>query len=263
MVEPNASNNRRVVIDRASIDNVTMEEAIGVVEEHIDRGEPLLVVTPNVDHLLRLRRDEEFRRAYESAGLVLADGVPILWLARLQGTPLKSKVSGSDFLVEFCRAAARNGRRVFFLGGVEGVAQRAAEVLRRDFPGLIVAGTHSPSIGFEEKEEESRQIVELVRSHRPDILFVAAGTPKQEKWLLRHWKDLGPMVCIGVGAAFDFVSGRKKRAPRWVQNIGLEWLWRLAHEPRRLFPRYIMEDLPFFLCLLVRTFGRRMKGIDS
>lgn len=260
---PSAGGHRRVVIDSVAVDNVTMEEAIRIVEEHIDRREGLLVVTPNVDHLLRLRRDEEFRRAYAQAGLVLADGVPLLWLARLQGTPLKAKVSGSDFLVEFCNMAARTGRRVFFLGGLEGVADRAAEVLKKTYPGLQVVGAYSPSLGFERKDEENRRIVEMVKKSRPDILFVGTGAPKQEKWLLRHWPELGPIVCIGVGAAFDFISGRVPRAPRWMRDSGFEWLWRLIHEPRRLFYRYIIEDFPFFLFLVIKSAGRRLKGIDS
>lgn len=259
----NAKNHRRVVIDGTPIDNVTMEEAIQFVDDHIDRRRGLLVVTPNVDHLLRLRQDEEFRRAYTDAGLVLADGVPLLWLARIQGTPLKAKVSGSDFLVEFCRLAAQRGRRVFFVGGREGVARQAADVLKRNFPGLMVAGTYCPSEGFEDKEDENRHIIETVKHQEPDILFVAAGTPKQEKWLLHYWPQLDPIVCIGVGAGFDFVSGRIRRAPRWMRNGGLEWLWRLAHEPRRLFYRYIIEDFPFFLRLLLKTLGRRLKGMDS
>lgn len=261
--ETNAGFQKHVVIDGTQIDNVTMNEAVQIVNDHIDRRQGLLVVTPNVDHLLRLRQDEEFRRAYADADLVLADGVPLLWLAKLQGTPLKAKVSGSDFLLEFCRVAAGLGRRIFLVGGRSGVAQATAEVLQNRFPGLLVAGTHSPSDGFGEKEDESRQIVEMVKSHTPDILFLAAGTPQQEKWLLRYRSGLDSMVCLGVGAAFDFVSGRIRRAPRWMREGGLEWLWRLMQEPRRLFYRYIIEDFPFFLRLLLKTFGRRMKGVDS
>jgi exopolysaccharide biosynthesis WecB/TagA/CpsF family protein len=251
------------VIDGVAIDNVSMSEAIAAVEAYIRRGNGLLVVTPNIDHLLQLRRDEEFRRAYSGAELVLADGMPLIWLSRLQGTPLKQKVSGSDFLIEFCRQAAGKGHRVFLMGGSEGVVQQAARVLQERFPGLLVAGTYSPSHGFDQKGEENRRIVELVKRERPDILFVGAGTPRQEKWLLHHWKELSPTVCIGVGAAFDFLTGRARRAPRWMRNMGLEWFWRLMHEPLRLFRRYIIDDLPFFLSLLVRTLARRLKGIDS
>jgi len=253
----------RVVIDGVAIDNLTMEEAVQVVEGHIDRASGLLVVTPNVDHLLRLRRDEEFRRAYARAGLVLADGMPLLWLARLQGTPLKAKVSGSDFLIEFCRIASVRGRRVFFLGSAEGVVQQAARILQERYPGLVVAGTYSPTWGFDRNEEETRRILEAVKQHEPDILFVGAGAPKQEKWLLHHWAELSPTVCVGVGAAFDFISGRVRRAPRWMRQAGLEWFWRLIHEPLRLFHRYILEDLPFLCYLAVKTLGRRLKGIDS
>jgi N-acetylglucosaminyldiphosphoundecaprenol N-acetyl-beta-D-mannosaminyltransferase len=263
MAVPDRQARDRVALGEAMIDNVTMGEAVRLVEDHIERGERLLVTTPNVDHLFRLQRDAEFRRAYTCAGLVLADGVPLLWLARLQGTPLKAKVSGSDFLLEVCRAAASTGRRVFLLGSAEGVAQAAAERLTARFPDLEVAGAHTPSWGFEGKPDESRQIVDLLKQSRPNILFVGVGAPKQEKWVLRYWDELDPMVYVGVGAAFDFISGRRRRAPAWIQNAGLEWFWRLAQEPRRLFYRYLIEDFPFFFGLFLRTFGRRLKGIDS
>jgi N-acetylglucosaminyldiphosphoundecaprenol N-acetyl-beta-D-mannosaminyltransferase len=263
MSGPDTISRQHVVIDGLAIDNVTMKEAIAIVDEHIEQSRGLLVATPNVDHLLRLRRDAEFREAYARAGLILADGVPLVWLARLQGTPLKAKVSGADFLVEFCRVAASKGRRIFFLGGREGVAQRTADVLASRFPGLIVAGTHSPSWGFDSREDESREIIQRVKAQRPDILFVAAGTPRQEKWLLRYAADLDPTVCVGVGAAFDFVSGRVRRAPRLMREVGLEWFWRLIHEPRRLFYRYVIEDFPFFMQLLWKTLVRRRKGANS
>jgi len=257
------SSNNRVLLGDLAFGNVAMEEAIGVVEDHVRRGEGLLVVTTNVDNLFRLSYDEEFRRAYADAGLILADGVPLLWLARLQGTPLKARVSGADFVVEFCRVAAQRGIRIFLLGGLDGAAQNAAEVLQERFPNLVIAGAHSPSLGFDQKESENRQIVEMIKSRQPHLLFVAAGAPKQEKWLLRYRRELGPIVCMGVGAAFDFVSGRKRRAPRWIRNHGLEWFWRLAHEPRRLFRRYILEDFPFFFRLLFKILARRLKGIDT
>jgi N-acetylglucosaminyldiphosphoundecaprenol N-acetyl-beta-D-mannosaminyltransferase len=263
MIKRRDGYSNRVVLDGLAFDNVTMGEAIQAVEDHIDRGKGMLVVTTNVDNLLRLGRDEEFRRTYASADLVLADGIPLLWLARLQGTPMKNRVSGADFVAEYCRTAVQEGRRVFFLGGMDGVAQSAADVLQRRFPGLIVAGAHSPSWGFDQKDEETRQIVEMIKSRRPDVVFVAAGAPKQEKWLSRHRAEFGPVVCMGVGAAFDFVSGRKRRAPPLIRNHGLEWFWRLVHEPRRLFRRYILEDFPFFFRLLIRVCARRLTGGEA
>jgi len=252
-----------VVIGGLAFDNVTMREAIEFVDDHISENKDLLVVTTNVDHLLRLGRDVEFRTAYANAGMVLADGVPLIWLSRLQGTPLKARVTGADFLVEFCRVAAQKGRRVFFLGGLDNVAQLAADVLKKQFPDLIIVGAISPSLGFDQKQEENRSIVETIKSLKPDVVFVAAGTPRQEKWLSCHRAEFGPVVCMGIGAAFDFVSGQKRRAPRLIRNCGLEWFWRLAHEPRRLFRRYIIEDLPFFLQLLFTTLARRLRGISA
>lgn len=248
-----------VVIDGITIDNLTMAETIDVVDRFVDEKQSLLVVTPNMDHLYRLRRDAEFRQAYEKAGLALADGCSILWLAWAMGLPLKAKVSGSDLMVEYCRAAASKGRRIFFLGGFDDVAEKSASILCERYPGLVAAGAYSPSLGFDQKEAESNKIVELIRESRPDILFVGAGAPRQEKWLARYMGQIGPIVGVGVGAAFDFVSGRVPRAPVWMQNWGMEWLWRLVHEPRRLSHRYLIEDFPLFLLLLIKSFGQRLR----
>jgi N-acetylglucosaminyldiphosphoundecaprenol N-acetyl-beta-D-mannosaminyltransferase len=249
----------KVEIGGVIIDNVSMQEAIERIDSSIDQVGSLLVVTPNIDHLYHFRQDSEFRQVYGAAGLVLADGSSLLWLSAAKGTPLKQRVSGVDVMVEFCRWGARRRRRVFLVGGLNGVAKRSAEILAKRFPGVEIAGAISPSLGFDRKTDETEEILEAIRESGAGIVFVGAGTPKQEKWLYRNIHVMGSVVAIGVGAAFDFVSGRKPRAPKWMQKVGVEWLWRLMHEPRRLFRRYLIEDLPLFVYLFVKCLTSRFR----
>jgi N-acetylglucosaminyldiphosphoundecaprenol N-acetyl-beta-D-mannosaminyltransferase len=224
---------------------VTLAELCSAVLARVRSGEPGFIVTPNVDHVCRFHRDPEFRAHYERAFLVVPDGVPLLWSARLLGRPLRQKLSGSDLVPALCRFAAAEGLSVFFLGGRPGAAERSAERLATLYPDLNIAGTLSPPMGFEETENNS--VLETLRTAQPDLCFVALGSPKQEAWMDRNLPNSGVKVMIGVGAGLDFASGLVKRAPRLVQRSGFEWLWRLAHEPRRLWRRYLVYDLFFFV----------------
>lgn len=236
----------RIDVAGVLIDNVTTAETTEAIVGLIAAGGPACVVTPNVDHIVKVRRDPEFAEICRTAALVLADGMPLLWAARFLGTPLKEKISGSDLFPELCALSARKGYGVFFLGGRPGAANVAAEQLTARYPGLRVVGTCCPPFGFEHDQVWNEQIIAMVRSARPHILFLALGTPKQEKWIRRHQAACGVPVAIGVGASVDFVAGVVRRAPRWMQRAGLEWLWRLLQEPRRLWRRYLVEDPKFF-----------------
>ena len=229
----------------AVIDNVTMPEALAQIERLIGRAQPAFVVTPNVDHIVRLVSDAALQAAYRDASLVLADGMPLLWAARFLGTPLKAKVSGSDLMPTFCRLAAEHSHRLFFLGGRPGAAQRSAEILASRYRGLSVQ-TYCPPMGFDKDPSENRKAIEIVRAATPDVLFAGLGSPKQEIWIHRHYQDYRARVSIGVGASFDFVSGNVRRAPVVFQKTGFEWLWRLALEPTRMYRRYLMDDPVFF-----------------
>ena len=195
--------------------------------------------------------DEDFRAAYDAVSLSLADGKPILWAARLLGTPVPEKVSGSDLIEPLLRLAGRSGWRVFLLGGAPGVADAAAERARRDF-GVQVVGTASPVLRLDGKPGDIEQGIEEVMVARPDLVLVAMGAPKQERWIHHNRERLGAAVGVGVGASLDFVIGRIARAPRWISNAGLEWFYRLALEPRRLAHRYLIKD-PRFLAVVART----------
>lgn len=226
-------------------DNLTLDETVDRVECLLRAGEQGLVLTPNTDHIVKLARDGSFRWAYERAVLIVPDGAPVVLASRLLGKPLKSRVPGSALLPALCERAARRGWRIFFLGGRPGVAYRAASRLTAQFPSLSVTGTYSPPFGFELDEDECKRIVEMIRVAEPDILFVGVGAPKQEKWSAAYFDELNvPLICC-TGAAFDFAAGSARRAPRWMQIGGIEWLYRLLQEPRRLWRRYLVDSVGF------------------
>ena len=248
-----------VSINDVAIDNVTFEDAMSLLKRFIEEKKPRYVVTPNVDHIVRLRDDEEFREVYRNAHLVLADGMPILWAARFLGTPLKEKISGSDILPRFCTIAAKEGYRLFFLGGGGDDAGLAAQKLKECCPGLNIAGIYAPPFGFEKDEEEQKKIISMIRDNNIDILFAGLGTPKQEKWIYGHYKELGVPVSIGIGAGFSFIAGTVRRAPRWMQSAGVEWLWRIIQEPGRLWRRYLIYDTQFLWIVLKDKFARGLR----
>lgn len=239
-----------------SIDSLTMEEVLDRMEELIHDRRPSYVVTPNVDVLVQLQKDTEFKRIYEGASLVLPDGMPLLWAGMFLRTPFKEKVSGSDLFVRFCERAAKKGYKVYFMGAMPGVAAKAAEVLERRFPGLRVVGTHSPSFGFEKKDAESEEVARKIREASPDVLFIGLGSPKQEKWTDRFKDKHGAPVSVMVGISFDYVAGTVKRAPVWMQNTGLEWSFRLLIEPKRLWKRYLVDDPKYFWYVLKQKRGQ-------
>jgi N-acetylglucosaminyldiphosphoundecaprenol N-acetyl-beta-D-mannosaminyltransferase len=245
----------KVIILNVKVGNFTTDEAIKRIEVLIKEGKPEYVVTPNVDHIVKLQNDAEFRQIYENASLVLADGMPLIWAARFLGTPLKGKISGSDLFPKLCRVAAKKGYKLFLLGGREGAALKAAEVLRDRYPDIQIVGTYSPPFGFENDNKENDKIFRMIRDPKPDILFVGLGAPKQERWIYKYRNEYKVPVSIGVGVSFEFVSGMVKRAPLWMQRGGLEWFWRLMMEPKRLWKRYLIDDPIFFWLVFKQKLG--------
>ncbi|MGD0336874.1 MAG: WecB/TagA/CpsF family glycosyltransferase [Candidatus Omnitrophota bacterium] len=247
----------RVDICGTKIDNISFSETIERIEELILRRENVYIVTPNIDHIVRLRKDEELRLIYNGAVLVLADGKPLLWAAKFLGSPLKEKISGSDLFPKLCAVAVEKDYKVFFLGGREGAAQQAAGTLKKKHGNLQVTGCYSPPFGFENNEIENTKIIRMIREAKPEILFVGLGSPKQEKWIYK-FKDLYDVpVSIGIGVSFEFVAGMVKRAPLWMQKCGLEWSWRLMLEPGKLWKRYLVDDMEFFWLLFKQKFEPR------
>jgi N-acetylglucosaminyldiphosphoundecaprenol N-acetyl-beta-D-mannosaminyltransferase len=246
----------RIRLLGVEIDDVDMNGAVSMIEAEVAARSGGYAVTPNVDHLVKLQKDAEFKKIYDGAACVFADGMPLLWAGKFLGTPFRAKISGSDLFPELCRVAAEKGYRLFFMGGRPGAADKAARVLIEKYPGLIVAGTYCPPMGFEKEPAENAKIVQMIRDARTDILFVGLGAPKQEKWVYDHRVEYGAGVSIGIGVTFEFVAEMVKRAPVWMQNAGLEWLWRLIMEPRRLWKRYLVDDSQFFGLLLREKFKR-------
>jgi N-acetylglucosaminyldiphosphoundecaprenol N-acetyl-beta-D-mannosaminyltransferase len=248
----------RVEIDGLLFDDVTMEEATArIVELARLRDRPRYVCTGNLDHLAIAAADPEFRRAYEEADLVVADGAPVVWLARLGGTPLKERVAGSDLFWTLGEASSTEGITLFFLGGVEGAADEAKAVLESRYPGVKIVGTYCPPFATFATDEEQDRIRDVVKAAKPDVLLVAFGAPKQEKWIAKNKERLGVPIAIGVGGSFEMASGKLKRAPVWMQRAGLEWFYRFAQQPRRLFERYIVRDVPHLGKAAVKTLRNR------
>lgn len=239
----------RIDIIGTGIDAVDMAGVLAELPRRVALGAPCQVITANVDQLVTLRRRPELGPIYRGAALVVADGMPLVWASRFLRTPLPERINGTDLMEKACELAARQGLSVFLLGGEAGTAAAAASKLQERFSGLAVAGTHEPYCGFENDDAENERIVSLCRERKPDILFTSLGFPKGVTWIDRHLAACRVPLAIEVGASFVFVAGRIRRAPRWMQRTGLEWAWRLMHEPRRLWRRYLLNDPPFFYYL--------------
>jgi N-acetylglucosaminyldiphosphoundecaprenol N-acetyl-beta-D-mannosaminyltransferase len=218
--------------------NVDFDEAIEWVTERVRAGRPSNIVTANLDFVTKAWQDPEMQRVLIDADLVIADGFPIVKLAPFFGPRLKARVTGSDLVPRLAERAAQEGFRVYGLGAADGVAQQALDILKERHPDLNVAGSYAPPFA-PLLEMDHRDILRRLERSRPDILFVALGVPKQDKFISMHVRGWNIPVAIGVGGSLDFVTGRQKRAPVWMQNAHLEWLWRLCCQPRRLFRRYV------------------------
>jgi N-acetylglucosaminyldiphosphoundecaprenol N-acetyl-beta-D-mannosaminyltransferase len=237
---------KKVNIGGITVDNVSMDETLEAIKEFVAKGKPCYITNPNVDIVIRYNRDPEFAKYYDEGALCVADGVPILWAAKFLGFPLKEKVSGSDLVPRVCGLANQQGYKLFFMGGRPGAADAAREQLLKTMPALKVVGTYAPPFGFEKDPVELEKISAMIKAARPDILFVGLGAPKQERWIKQYHQALNVPVCMGVGVTFEFIAGIVKRAPKWMQSIGMEWFWRLCMEPGRLWKRYLLDDTQFF-----------------
>lgn len=233
----------RIKFLNTEVDNLTMNEAINQIDRLIQMRTPSYVVTPNVDHIAKLEKDEEFKDVYKNADLILTDGMPLIWISKLKGNPIKEKVSGSDLFPKICELASNKGYSVFLLGAAEGIADKAAENLKNKYEGLNIVGTYSPSYGFEKKSDEIDKIIRIINECKPDILAVGLGAPKQEKFLYKYKKRLNVPISLAIGASIDFEAGNIKRAPKWMSEHGLEWFYRFLKEPKRLFKRYFIDDI--------------------
>lgn len=238
---------------------------IAEVLERVSAGQRLVVLTINVDLAVKFLQDSSdgrFRAACQAADIVVADGMPIVWASRVLRKPLPSRVAGVDLMVGLCRAAAENDLSVSFLGARPGVAERAATFLRAQFGQLRVAGVYAPPVGFETLPSEIAKAIDAANAAEPDFLFVALGSPKAENWVHRVRPLLRARAVMGIGGALDMLAGSVSRAPRWMQDAGVEWAWRLWQEPTRLWRRYLTDGIMFPLYVW-KEWRQRTKKTDA
>jgi N-acetylglucosaminyldiphosphoundecaprenol N-acetyl-beta-D-mannosaminyltransferase len=235
------------------VDAVQIPDTIAQMERWIEDGQGSRYITVTGMHgVTEAQHDPALRAIFNGAGLVVPDGMPLVWIGRLRGHNLRRRVYGPELMLTFCRQTARKGYRHFFYGGAAGVADKLAQTFADRFPGLEVAGTYSPPFRAVTAEEDA-QIVHEINATRADVLWVGLSTPKQERWMHEHRDTLNVPVMIGVGAAFDFHTGRVKQAPVWMQEGGLEWFFRLLQEPRRLWHRYLVYGSKFIWWVSLET----------
>ena len=231
-------------------DNLTRQDALEKALSLLSGGRQAMIFFMNLDCLKKAAEDRQYAAALSEADLVLPDGVGLRIAIRLYGGRMKEDCNGSDFSPMLMREAARKGHKMFLLGGLPGVAQRAGDSLRRTIPGIEIVGA------LDGYFKDDAAVIDAINASGAEILFIAMGVPIQEKWIQKNRKKLRIKLFLGVGALLDWLSWHKRRAPLFMQRLYLEWLWRIMIDPERLFKRYLVDDAGF----LVRLFFRRLKG---
>jgi len=241
----------RIPILNVKVDNISKQDLLA----HFKEG---VLVTPNVDHLMKLQRDKEFYEIYKKAEYVTVDSKIVFLALKFLGTPVKEVITGSDFFPSFYNYHKDNKDvKIFLLGAMEGVADKAMTDINKKIGWPIVIGAHSPSFGFEKHEDECDKIIDIINETRANVLVVGVGAPKQEKWIYKYKDRLTHVkIHLAIGATIDFEAGNIRRAPKFMQIIAMEWLYRLYKEPKRMWKRYIIEDMPFFNLILKQKKGK-------
>ncbi len=253
---------RRANVLGVGVSVVSMAQALDVIEGWISAREPHYVCVTGVHGVIESQRDPALRQIHNAAGLVTPDGMPLVWLGRAHGFRHVERVYGPDLMLALCERSLAGGYRHFFYGGAEGVPDLLAEKLEQRFPGLQVAGAYSPPFRALTPAEDA-EVCQMIDRSGADIVWVGLSTPKQERWMAAHAGRLAAPALIGVGAAFDFHAGLKKQAPRWMQRSGLEWLFRLISEPRRLGRRYLVNNPLFVFYVGLQALGLRRIPLDE
>ena len=246
-----------VEVDGIAIASLSREGVVDHIAAALAHDRGGWVITVNADHMQRCSRDPQVRAHCERAELVVADGAPVLWAAKLKGTPLPDRVAGSDLVWLLAERAQRDGHSLYLLGGEPGAAELAARELTRRWPALRIAGWSSPRVSLQPTPDEIAALASTLCELAPDLVYVALGAPKQENVIAALRERLPGTWWLGVGISLSFISHQIPRAPLWMQQIGLEWLHRLAQEPRRLAGRYLLDDLPYVVGLLARSLRTR------
>ena len=256
----------RVNVLGVGISAINMDQALEAIDHWIRHREQRYITVTPAHSVMECLRDSNLRELFNRSGLTTPDGMSLVWLLRMKGHRHVGRVYGPDLLLAVCKRSQMKDYRHYFYGGGPGVAEALVASLQKQFPSLHTVGAFSPPFG-ELTPDEDAEITKAINAGRPNIVWVGIGTPKQERWMAAHIGRIEAPVLIGIGAAFDFLSGRKPQAPRWMQRTGLEWLFRLATEPRRLWPRY--RQYPLFVLLVLaqmlglRTYPMSVQHVDS
>jgi len=243
------------------ISTINLQQAVNCVDLWIaNKFHNYVCVTP-VHAIVDYRKDPELVKIVNNSGLTTPDGMPVVWVMKLMGHKNVSRVYGPDLMLALCEHSQKMGYRNYFYGSAPGVPEKLSKNLIKKFPDLIVVGIFSPPYR-ELTVDEDKEIVEQINSTNPDIVWIGISSPKQERWMANHQKKITAPVMIGVGAAFDFLSGVKKQAPLWMQKNGLEWLFRLYSEPKRLWKRYFLSNSIFIILIMLQLLGFKRFKID-
>lgn len=242
-MKDNSMNLHRMKFLNTYVNSLSLSEILLFMDECISRKDYIHLVSVNVDQIMKIENNSEFRNVVNHAELVITDGTPLMWIARLLKTPIKQKIPGPYLAEEVLRHSAQKGYNVFLLGAAKGVAVKASDRMRAKYKGLNIAGTYSPPIGFECSKDEINHINNLLAKSEADIVIVGLGAPKQELFVYGNKEYYKVPVSLSLGAAIDFMAGNVRRAPGWINRLGFEWLFRFFLEPKRLFKRYFLDDL--------------------
>lgn len=225
------------------VNNVDMSETICAIEEMIASKNKSYIVAINVDVVMKIENDSYLKKIVDDADMVLVDGKPLVWISKLHKRPVKAKISGSDLVPELCKVAQKKKYTIFIIGGKDGIAEKAKANLEKKLPDIEIVGVYAPPFGFEKNQDELDRINAMIYDVHPDLLIACFGCPKQEKWIYENIDKYDAKVTICAGATVDFLAGNVKRAPRWMSDHGLEWFYRLLQEPKRMFKRYLIDDV--------------------
>jgi N-acetylglucosaminyldiphosphoundecaprenol N-acetyl-beta-D-mannosaminyltransferase len=250
----NSDNRNRVNILGVGVSAIDMQKALDTIDAWIADHEREYICVANVHTVMESQRDSRLRDIHNQAGMVTPDGMPLVWVSHRKGFSDVRRVYGPDLMLVLCEHSIEQKYKHYFYGGAEGIPEKLVSNLKEKFPGLQVVGMHSPPFR-DLTPTEQEQIIDKINAANPDIIWVGLGAPKQEYWMVNYRARLNAPVLIGVGAAFDFHSGVKKQAPLWMQRNGLEWLFRLVSEPRRLWKRYVVNNPLFVILVIMQALG--------
>ncbi|MDP3150310.1 MAG: WecB/TagA/CpsF family glycosyltransferase [Ignavibacteria bacterium] len=240
------------------IANIDLYETIKIIEQTLrEKSKHLAIFTPNSNFVVKANRDANFLAILNQADILIPDGMPLIWASKFLNTPLKEKVSGSSLFFSICELAARCGYSLYFLGGDQGVAEKAAFELKKKYHKINIVGTYYAPFGFEYDDSENQKILGDINSKKPEILIIGLGAGQGERWIIKHKKEYPAFLSIQLGASFSFAAGITKMPPEWIKRNGFGWLWRLLNEPRRLWKRYLLQDIKIFYYIFQQKYLKR------